>query len=174
MPFLKRNAPAPGLLRFLLHFFIHPVQVGFQGVVNPGGTEPRGGFRPAYPAPAGDVRVGFPPAGNPDAEFMNALLGALKGFFQGGAIRGIPLRVQGRIQFRVRHGKDIVRVAHGVAAGIVRQLGSKGFIKPGERRLERPRPQGGLVPFFKYLPGTDIIGQGVQAQVHPAFQGLLP
>ena len=36
MPFLKRNATAAGILRLLLHFVVHPVQMGFQRIVEPG------------------------------------------------------------------------------------------------------------------------------------------
>lgn len=79
MPFLKRNAAAPCLLRLLLHLAVHPVQMGFQRIVEPGGTETRGGFRPAYPAPAGNVGIRLPPPRNPYAEFMNPLLSTEKG-----------------------------------------------------------------------------------------------
>ena len=174
MLFFKRYATAPSLQRFLLHFFIHPVQVRFQRIVNSGGTEPGGRFRPAYPAPAGDMRVWFPPAGNPDAKFIKTLLGTVKSQLQGTGIRGIAFRIQGGIQFSVRHSHNIIRIAYGISAGIIRQFGRKCFIQPWERRLQRPRPQSRLIPFFKNLTGTDTVGKRIQTQVHPALQGLLP
>ena len=39
---------------------------------------------------------------------LSALMWKKKGFFQGGVIRGIPLRVQGRIQFRVAQAGEVL------------------------------------------------------------------